>query len=62
VLTKRPDEWAAIAGMVAGLAVALAVRFATPVAFTWYVMIGAVVTLGCAMIASWLGRAVARIR
>ena len=62
VLTRRPGEWAAIAGVVAGLAAALAVRFQTPVAFTWYVMIGATATFTCAMLASWLGRAMARMR
>ena len=61
-LTRRPDEWAAIAGVVAGLAAALAVRFLTPVAFTWYVMIGATVTFLSGLAASWLGRAVARLR
>src|ERR1019366_7841566 len=60
VLTRRPGEWAAIAGVVAGLTAALAVRFETPVAFTWYVMIGATVTFCCAMVASWAGRALAR--
>jgi len=62
VLTRRPGEWAAIAGVVAGLTAALAVRFETPVAFTWYVMIGATVTFCCAMMASWLGRALVRMR
>jgi SSS family transporter len=62
VLTRRPGEWAAIAGVVAGLAAALAVRFETPVAFTWYVMIGATVTFLGGLAASWLGRAVERIR
>ncbi|MFY9728814.1 MAG: sodium:solute symporter [Bryobacteraceae bacterium] len=62
VLTRRPGEWAAIAGVAAGLVAALAVRFQTPVAFTWYVMIGATTTFTCALLASWLGRAVARMR
>jgi Na+/proline symporter len=60
VLTGRPGEWAAIAGVVAGLGAALAVRFLTPVAFTWYVMIGATVTFTCGWVAGWLGRAWAR--
>jgi SSS family transporter len=60
VLTRRPDEWAAITGVVAGLAAALAVRFLTPVAFTWYVMIGATVTFTCGWAAGWLERAWAR--
>jgi SSS family solute:Na+ symporter len=44
VLTKKPGEWAAMAGVAAGLAVILYVRFATPIAWTWYVLIGTVVT------------------
>lgn len=62
VLTRRPGERAAIAGVVAGLTAALVVRFETPVAFTWYVMIGATVTFSCGLAASWLGRALARMR
>jgi SSS family transporter len=62
VLTRRPGEWAAIAGVVAGLTAALVVRFETPVAFTWYVMIGATVTFSCGLAAWWLGRALARMR
>ena len=46
VLTKKPGEIAAIAGVVAGLASVLFVHFATPVAWTWYVLIGTVVTFG----------------
>ncbi len=52
VLTKRPGEYAAMAGVVAGLAAILYVRFATTVAFTWYVLIGTVVTFGVACLAS----------
>jgi hypothetical protein len=39
-------------GMGAGVAVNLYVRFATPVAWTWYVMIGTGVTVGAALLAS----------
>jgi SSS family transporter len=46
ILTRRPGEAAAICGVVAGLAAVLAVHFMTPVAFTWYVMIGTAVTFG----------------
>ena len=52
VLTRRPGEWAAVAGVVAGLAAILYVRFATPIAWTWYVLIGTVVTFGVGMLAS----------
>jgi solute:Na+ symporter, SSS family len=48
VLTRRVSERAAMAGMVAGFSVNLWVRFATPVAWTWYV------TAGVAMAAALL--------
>jgi Na+/proline symporter len=44
ILTQAPRETAAIAGMLAGLAAVLAVHWLTPVAWTWYVLIGTVVT------------------
>jgi Na+/proline symporter len=40
LLTRRVGEIAAMCGMVAALAVMLYVRFATTIAFTWYVLIG----------------------
>jgi len=40
LLTKRVGEMAAMCGMAVGLVVMLYVRFATPIAFTWYVLIG----------------------
>lgn len=45
VLTRRVGERAAIAGMLAGLGVNLYLRFATPVAWTWYVLVGTVTTV-----------------
>jgi solute:Na+ symporter, SSS family len=51
VLTKRPGETAAICGVVAGLATVLAVKFFTPIAFTWYVLIGTSVTFGVGLFA-----------
>lgn len=51
VLTKKPGEWAAMAGVAAGLAAILYVRFATPIAWTWYVLIGTVVTFGVGAVA-----------
>jgi SSS family transporter len=53
VLTKKPREGAAIAGVAAGLVAILYVRFRTPIAFTWYVLIGTTVTFGVALMASW---------
>lgn len=44
LLTKRVGEVAAMCGMSVGLVLMLYVRFATPIAFTWYVMIGASAT------------------
>jgi Na+/proline symporter len=51
VLTKKPGEIAAVAGVIAGLAAVLFVHFATPVAWTWYVLIGTVATFGIGLIA-----------
>lgn len=54
LLTKRVRETDAMIGMAAGLAAMLYVRFATSIAFTWYVLIGSAVTFftGLAMSAS----------
>lgn len=56
VLTRKPRERAAIAGVVAGLAAVLYIRFRTSIAFTWYVLIGTCVTFSAGMIASLLER------
>ena len=52
VLTRRVGERSAIAGMLAGLSANLYLRFATPVAWTWYVLIGTVTTVGVSLLAS----------
>jgi SSS family solute:Na+ symporter len=44
LLTRRVGEKAAMTGMVTGLALMLYVRFGTPIAWTWYVLIGTVAT------------------
>lgn len=44
VLTRRVSGKSAMVGMLAGISVNLYVRFGTPVAWTWYVLIGSVVT------------------
>ena len=54
LLTKRVGETAAICGMCAGLAVMLYVRFGTPIAFTWYVLIGTSVTYATGLTVSAL--------
>jgi SSS family transporter len=56
ILTRRPGEVAAIAGAVAGLAAVVAVRFYTPIAFTWYVLIGTCATFGVGLVASLFER------
>lgn len=52
LLTQRVGERAAMAGMSAGLAVMLYVKFQTPIAWTWYVLIGSSVTFAVALLAS----------
>jgi SSS family solute:Na+ symporter len=52
VLTKKPRQMAAMVGMAAGLTAILLVRFETPIAWTWYVLIGTVATFLAALAAS----------
>jgi SSS family transporter len=53
VLTHKPREEAALAGVIAGLAAVLYVHFAIPkFAWTWYVLIGTTVTFGVGWLAS----------
>lgn len=52
VLTRRVSERAAMAGMLAGFSVNMYVRFGTTVAWTWYVLIGTLVTAGVALAAA----------
>ncbi|MBI4891687.1 MAG: sodium/solute symporter [Acidobacteria bacterium] len=54
VLTKRVSERAAMVGMLAGIVVNLYIKFGTPVAWTWYVLIGTAVTGGVGLLASAL--------
>ncbi len=54
VLTKKPGERSAMAGVVAGLGVILYVVLKTKIAFTWYVLIGTTVTFAVALLASML--------
>jgi solute:Na+ symporter, SSS family len=60
VLTKRTGERAAMAGVAAGLAAILFVYYRTPVAFTWYVLIGTGVTFSVGLAASLLERKTVR--
>jgi SSS family solute:Na+ symporter len=56
VLTKKPGQGAAIAGTIAGLGTVLYVCFATPIAWSWYVLIGTTVTFGVGLLASLFER------
>jgi Na+/proline symporter len=60
VLTKRVTENGAIAGMLAGLAVILYVTFGTPIAWTWYVVIGATTTFAFGLATSLVWRTTRR--
>src|SRR5215468_5395990 len=52
VLTRRPREGAAIAGVAAGLSMIVAIHFYTPIAWTWYVLIGTITTFVVGLLAS----------
>jgi len=56
LLTKRVGEIAAMIAMGGGLALMLYVRFFTPIAFTWYVLIGTSATFAIGLAASYLFR------
>jgi Na+/proline symporter len=56
VLTKRATESGAMVGMASGFAVELYVALGTKVPWTWYVMIGSVVTFAVGYGASILAR------
>jgi SSS family transporter len=56
VLTRKPREFAAMAGMAAGLAAVGFVALGTAVAWTWYVLIGTVVTFSVALVVSLFQR------
>jgi Na+/proline symporter len=56
VLTKKPRERAAMAGVATGLCAILFVWLRTPIAYTWYVGIGTSVTFLAAMAASLFER------
>lgn len=44
VLTRRTDQTGALVGLIAGIVVLSIVKFFTPVAWTWYAVIGALTT------------------
>jgi SSS family transporter len=48
----RANETGALTGFAAGIATMIAITFLTPLAFTWYVFVGAIVTLAVGSLAS----------
>lgn len=56
VLTRRVGQNAASFGVVAGLAMIVYVRLFTPIAWTWWVLIGSVTTFIAGYLASWFER------
>ena len=56
VLTKRVRQRAASVGVLAGLIVILYVRSFTPIAWTWWVLIGSLATFAGGYLASWFQR------
>jgi SSS family solute:Na+ symporter len=56
LLTRRVGEIAAMIAMACGLALMLYIRFFTPIAFTWYVLIGSSATFAIGLAASFLLR------
>ena len=56
LLTKRVGEVAAMIAMACGLALMLYIRFFTPIAFTWYVLIGSSATFAIGLAASFVLR------
>lgn len=54
LLTKRVGELAAMVAMASGLVLMLYIRFFTPIAWTWYVLIGSSATFAIGLAASFL--------
>lgn len=52
VLTRRVNQAGAFVGMVAGVVILTIIKFATPVAWTWYAIVGAVATFSMGLLYS----------
>ncbi len=52
VLTRRVGQRAALVGLIAGVVVLTYVKFGTSVAYTWYALIGSLVTFGVGVLVS----------
>jgi Na+/proline symporter len=53
----RANAFGAIAGMAAGLAAMLYITFETKLVWTWYVLVGTLVTLAAGSLMSLFGKA-----
>jgi Na+(H+)/acetate symporter ActP len=49
---RRANETGALIGFVVGLAAMIAIKFLTPLAWTWYVLVGTVITFVVGSLAS----------
>lgn len=56
ILNARATPNGALAGMIAGLAMMLYVKFGTPIAWTWYVLVGTMVTFTVGSLVSLLDK------
>jgi SSS family solute:Na+ symporter len=52
VLTKRANQTGVIAGMLASITTMLIIKFATDLAWTWYVLVGTVICLSVGYVVS----------
>jgi Na+(H+)/acetate symporter ActP len=51
---RRANETGALTGFTTGLAAMIAIKFLTPLAWTWYVLVGTVITFAVGSLASML--------
>ncbi|MGB8542352.1 MAG: sodium:solute symporter [Candidatus Acidiferrales bacterium] len=51
---RRANETGALAGFITGLAAMVAIKFLTPLAWTWYVLVGTLITFAAGSVASML--------
>ena len=59
---RRANETGALVGFAAGIATMIAVTFLTPLAFTWYVLVGTIVTFATGSMQVWLAAQTPRAR
>jgi SSS family solute:Na+ symporter len=51
---RRANETGALRGFITGLVAMIAIKFLTPLAWTWYVLVGTVITFAVGSLASML--------